>query len=177
MGKYLGYGLLIAEQEKVEPFKSQGQRADKTPGETQLFVKQVKIEGKRYIVCRNEAEAEKDRKDRGAIVAALDAQLTKGDKALVGNSAYRRYLRKIGNAKDTRSFEIDAGKLAEEARFDGIFVLRTNAKVTPLQAVLRYRDLLQVENLFLRTKAIMPNHGSDKKPDHSEALSVRSNTS
>jgi len=42
-------------------------------GETQLFVKQVKIEGKRYIVCRNEAEAEKDRKDREAIVAALDA--------------------------------------------------------------------------------------------------------
>src|SRR5208283_4129286 len=134
-------------------------------GETQLFVKQVKFEGKRYIVCRNEAEAEKDRKDRGAIVTALDAQLKKGDKALVGNSAYRRYLRKIGNAKDTRSFEIDAGKLAEEARFDGIFVLRTNAKVTPLQAVLRYRDLLQVENLFLRTKAIMRTrpifHSSD----------------
>ena len=134
-------------------------------GETQLFVKQVTIEGKRYIVCRNEAEAEKDRKDREAIVTALDAQLKKGDKALVGNSAYRRYLRKIGKAKDNRSFEIDAGKLAEEARFDGIFVLRTNAKVTPLQAVLRYRDLLQVENLFLRTKAMMRTrpifHSSD----------------
>ena len=110
---------------------------ERKAGETQLFVKQVKFEGKRYIVCRNEAEAEKDRKDREAIVAALDAQLKKGDKALVGNSAYRRYLRKIGKAKDNRSFEIDAGKLAEEARFDGIFVLRTNAKVTPLQAVLR----------------------------------------
>ena len=80
----------------------------------------MKNEGKRYIVCRNEAEAEKDRKDREAIVTALDAQLKKGDKALVGNSAYRRYLRKIGKAKDNRSFEIDAGKLAEEARFDGI---------------------------------------------------------
>src|ERR1019366_4261340 len=71
------------------------------------------------------------------------------------NSAYRRYLRKIGKAEDQRSFEIDAGKLAEEARFDGIFVLRTNAKVTPLQA----------ENLFLRTKAIMRTrpifHSSD----------------
>jgi transposase len=138
---------------------------ERKAGETQLFVKQVQIEGKRYIVCRNEAEAEKDRKDREAIVAALDAQLKKGDKALVGNSAYRRYLRKIGKAKDTRSFEIDAGKLAEEARFDGIFVLRTNAKVTPLQAVLRYRDLLQVENLFSRTKAIMRTrpifHSSD----------------
>ena len=44
-------------------------------------------------------------------------------------------------------------------------MLRTNAKVTPLQAVLRYRDLLQVENLFLRTKAIMRTrpifHSSD----------------
>jgi hypothetical protein len=133
-------------------------------GETQLFVKQVKVEGVRYVVCRNEEEAGNDRKEREAIVAALDAQLKKGDKALIGNSAYRRYLRKVG-AKGVHSFEIDAGKLAEEARFDGIFVLRTNAKVTPLQAVLRYRDLLQVEDLFRRTKAIMRTrpifHSSD----------------
>ena len=137
---------------------------ERKAGETQLFVKQVKAEGVRYVVCRNEAEAENDRKDREAIVAALDAQLKKGDKALIGNSAYRRYLRKVG-AKGAHSFEIDAGKLAEEARFDGIFVLRTNAKVTPLQAVLRYRDLLLVEDLFRRTKAIMRTrpifHSSD----------------
>jgi transposase len=124
-------------------------------GETQLFVKKVEIEGRRYIVCRNEAEAERDRADREKIVAGLDAQLKKGDKALVGNSAYRRYLRKSPRAKGSPAFEIDAGKIAEEARFDGIFVLRTNAKITPLQAVLRYRDLLQVEELFRRTKAIM----------------------
>ena len=134
-------------------------------GETQLFVKEVKIEGKRYIVCRNEAEAEKDRKDREAIVAALDAQLKKGDKALIGNSAYRRYLRKTPEMKHRPAFEIDPGKLAQEARFDGIFVLRTNAKITPLQAVLRYRDLLKVENLFLQTKAVMRTrpifHSSD----------------
>ena len=34
--------------------------------ETQLFVKQIKIEGV-YVACRNEAEAENDRKDREAI--------------------------------------------------------------------------------------------------------------
>ena len=118
---------------------------ERQSGETQLFAKQETIEDQRYIVCRNETEAEKDRKDR---VAALDAK--KGDKALVGNSAYRRYLRKTHETKDKPAFKIDAGKLAEEARFDGIFVLRTNAKITPLQAVLRYRDLLKVENLFLR---------------------------
>jgi transposase len=137
---------------------------ERKAGETQLFVKQIKVEGVRYVVCRNEEEAENDRKEREAIVVALDAQLKKGDKALIGNSAYRRYLRKAG-ARGAHSFEIDAGKLAEEARFDGIFALRTNAKVTPLQAVLRYRDLLQVEDLFRRTKAIMRTrpifHSSD----------------
>jgi transposase len=138
---------------------------ERQTGETQLFVKQMTLEDKRYIVCRNEAEAENDRKDRERIVAALDTQLKKGDKALIGNSAYRRYLRKTGERKNTPIFEIDLGKLAEEARFDGVFVLRTNAKITPLQAVLRYRDLLKVENLFLRTKAVMRTrpifHSSD----------------
>jgi hypothetical protein len=43
--------------------------------------------------------------------------------------------------------------------------LRINARITPLQAVLRYRDLLQVENLFRRAKAILRTrpiyHSSD----------------
>src|SRR4051812_32589348 len=89
--------------------------------ETQLFIKEVQIEGRRYIVCRNEAEAEKDAADRQAIIAALDQQLKRGDKALIGNSAYRPYLR----ATSKKAFEIDPGKLAEEARYDGLFVLRT----------------------------------------------------
>ena len=44
-------------------------------------------------------------------------------------------------------------------------MLRTNARVTPLQAVLRYRDLLQVEDLFRTAKALMRTrpiyHSSD----------------
>ncbi len=129
--------------------------------ETQLFVKEVQVEGRRYIVCRNEAEAEKDAADRRAIIEALDQQLKRGDKALIGNSAYRRYLR----ATAKKAFEIDPGKLAEEARYDGLFVLRTNARIPPLQAVLRYRDLMQVEQLFRTAKALMRTrpiyHSSD----------------
>src|SRR3982751_6230958 len=129
--------------------------------ETQLFVKEVQAEGRRYIVCRNEAEAEKDAADRTAIIAALDQQLKRGDKALIGNSAYRRYLR----ATSKKAFEIDPGKLADEARYDGVFVLRTNARITPLQAVLRYRDLIQVEQLFRSAKTLMRTrpiyHSSD----------------
>jgi transposase len=141
--------------------------------ETQLFAKEVRHEGRRYIVCRNEAEAEKDRADRQAIVAALEAQLRRGDKALVGNSAYRRYLRRAGGGtkdgaaggKPDPAFEIDAGKLAEEAQYDGVFVLRTNARITPLQAMLRYRELLRVEDLFRRAKSVLRTrpifHSSD----------------
>ena len=123
---------------------------ERARGETQLFVKEITVGGARYVVCRNEAEAEKDRADRQAVVDGLQRRLADGEKALIGNSAYRRYLRRTGAGK---AFEIDAGKLAEEARFDGIFVLRTNAGMTPLNAVLRYRELLTVEDLFRRAKA------------------------
>jgi transposase len=140
--------------------------------ETQLFAKQVRHAGRRYIVCRNEAEAEKDRADRQAIIAGLEQQLRRGDKALIGNSAYRRYLRRVaapgakgGKDKPGPAFEIDAGKLADEARHDGIFVLRTNARITPLQAMLRYRELLEVETLFRKTKSVLHTrpiyHSSD----------------
>ena len=91
----------------------------------QLFAKEVRLEGRRYIVCRNEAEAERDRTDRQAIIAGLEQQLRKGDKSLIGNTAYRRYLRRTGQAAGATgsAFEIDPGKLAEEAKYDGIFVL------------------------------------------------------
>jgi Transposase DDE domain len=144
--------------------------------QTQLFVKEVMVQGRRHIVCRNEAEVAKDAADRRAVIAALERQLQRGDKALIGNSAYRRYLRRTGattgkgekakgKGKAAPAFEIDPGKLAEEAQYDGLFVLRTNARITPLQAVLRYRDLLGVERLFRTAKALMRTrpiyHASD----------------
>jgi len=60
------------------------------------------------------------------------------------SSVYRRSP-KSGDTDDTPAFNVDAGKLAEETRFDGTFILRANAKVTLLQAV-RYGALLSVEN-------------------------------
>ncbi|WP_292620165.1 hypothetical protein [Mesorhizobium sp.] len=76
---------------------------ERQKGETQLWVKEVKVDKQRYIVGRNDAEAEKDRAERQAVVTGLEAQLKKGDKALVGNSAYRRYLRRTDAGK---AFEI-----------------------------------------------------------------------
>ncbi|MFN3457760.1 MAG: hypothetical protein ACK4Z8_09315 [Novosphingobium sp.] len=92
----------------------------------------------------------KTRADRQQIIDSLQKNLRKGDKALLGNGAFKRFLRK---ANTGAAFEIDAGKLAEEACFDGISVVTTNADITALQAVIGYRELLQVESLFYKAKA------------------------
>jgi hypothetical protein len=55
------------------------------------------LAGRRYIACRNHQEAEKDAADRASIVAALERQLAKGDKTLVSNTCFRRYLKTIND--------------------------------------------------------------------------------
>ena len=128
---------------------------------TELEAKQVKIGNRRYIVCRNLAEARRDAEQRGAILDGLRAKLAQGDKALVGNSGFRRYLKTVS----AEPFAIDETRVAEDARFDGLYVLRTNTKLTPLQVMLRYRDLLRVEQLFRQAKAVLATrpiyHSSD----------------
>lgn len=123
----------------------------RTRGEALLEAKDVVVEGCRYIVCRNPDEAARDAANRAAILDGLRRQLAKGDKALVGNSAYRRYLKtpKRGH------FKVDEARVAADAELDGLFVLRTNTRLTPLQAMLRYRELLVVEQLFRTAKALL----------------------
>ena len=136
-------------------------------GTTDLLVKQVirsgrdaepapaKAGGKpcrrRYIVCRNEAEAQKDAAERAAILAALEEALRRGDKSLVGNRGDRRFL----TLKSSRRFEIDPRRIALDALFDGIYVIRVSTKLTPLQATLRYRDRWMVEDIFRTAKSLL----------------------
>ena len=113
--------------------------------------KTVMLAGRRYIVCRNRQEAEKDAADRASIVAALERQLAKGDKALVGNIGFRRYLKTISD----EHFAIDPDKIEEEKKFDGIFVLRTNTDLNPLEAMLCYKQLWTVEQAFRTAKHLL----------------------
>ena len=113
--------------------------------------KAVTLAGRRYIVCRNHQEAQKDAADRISILAALERQLAKGDKALIGNTGYRRYLKTISD----EHFAIDAAKVEEEKKFDGIFVLRTNTDLNPLEAMLCYKHLWTVEQTFRTAKHLL----------------------
>jgi hypothetical protein len=108
------------------------------------------LAGRRYIVCRNREEMKKDAAARAAILAALERQLKKGDKSLVGNKGYRRFLA----TPDDDHFVIDRAKAEEDAKFDGIFVLRTNADLAPLDAMLCYKRLWMVERAFRTSKSL-----------------------
>jgi transposase len=92
-----------------------------------LKVKEVTIEDRRYVVCLNEEQRRKDAADRQAIVEHLREQLKRGDKDLIGNKGYRKYLR----VTSAEHFAIDEDKIEEEARYDGQWVLQTHLADEP----------------------------------------------
>src|SRR5262249_50493743 len=121
---------------------------------------------RRYIVCRNRQKAWKDAADRASIVAALERQLAKGDKALVGNTGFRRYLKMISE----EHFAIDPEKIEAEKKFDGIFVLRTNTDLNPLEAMLCYKQLWTVEQTFRTAKHLFSTRRSSTSSTRPSAV-------
>lgn len=116
-----------------------------------MKVKEVSIEDRRYIVCLNEEQRRKDAADRQAIVEHLREQLKRGDKDLVGNKGYRKYLQ----ALEGEHFTIDEKKIKEEARYDGLWVLQTNLADEPEIIALAYKELWMVEDMFRTMKSIL----------------------
>jgi hypothetical protein len=116
-----------------------------------LKVKEVLIADRRYVVCLNEEQRRKDAADRRAIVEHLREQLKRGDKDLIGNKGYRKYLQ----AGEGKHFTIDEAKIKEEARYDGKWVLQTNLADEPEIIALAYKELWMVEDLFRTMKSIL----------------------
>ena len=116
-----------------------------------LKVKEVWMEDtRRYVVCVNEDQATKDRHDREAVVASLRDALGHGDKSLVGNKGYRKYLRAGG-----KQFAVDEDKIKEEARYDGKWVLTTNTDLPAREVALKYKQLWMVEEVFRSMKSLL----------------------
>jgi len=130
--------------EEVFP-KAKGSKAP-----SPLRVKEVRIGERRYIVCLNEDQAAKDRHDREAIVAALEGALKQGDKTLIGNKGFRRYVAARGER-----FAIDTEKVKAEARYDGLWVLATNTALSAREVALKYKQLWMVEDAFRSMKSLL----------------------
>lgn len=117
-----------------------------------LKVKEVRVEGRRYVVCLNEEQRRKDAADRAAIVAALREQLARGgEKSLIGNKGYRKFVKSAA----PEAFVVDEAKIEADAIYDGHWVLRTNMDLEPELVAVSYKHLWTVEDLFRTMKTAL----------------------
>jgi transposase len=124
---------------------------EKSSDPSPLKVKEVRVDQRRYVVCLNDEQARKDRADREAIVSALREQLKQGDKSLVGNKGYRKFIKTGG-----KTFSIDEAKVKRESRFDGKWVLQTDLdEMSAAEVALKYKQLWMVEEMFRTAKTLL----------------------
>ena len=130
--------------------------------------------GERLIACRNPLLGEERARKREALLDSTEKELEKIRKAVERERNPLRGREKIGvrvggvlgrfkMAKHFRleitdtafSFERDSERIEDEARLDGIYVIRTSVpeeEMTPEAAVEAYKSLSRVERAFRSTK-------------------------
>lgn len=116
-----------------------------------LKVKEVTVDGKRYVVCLNEEEAKRDKAVREQIEVKLRAKLEHGSiKDLIGNSEYKRYITVIQEAAT-----INKAKLKQEELYDGLYIVQTNTDLPAKEVATAYRDLWKIERAFRSLKSTL----------------------
>ena len=84
------------------------------------------------------------------MVASLRDALHHGDKSLVGNKGYRKFLQ-----AGRQQFTVDEDQIQEEARYDGKWVLTTNTDLPASEIALKYKQLWMVEEVFRSMKSLL----------------------
>jgi hypothetical protein len=144
-------GCKMRQQKEVtEEVLSRAGRFHPVGDKGNLEVKQVMVDGRRYVVCRNPLEVNKDAAAREAILAKLQEALSHGPKSLLGNVGFKRFLHVQKGA-----VTIDRDAIERDARLDGKFVLRTSTDLPTEQVALAYKSLWRVERAFRETKSTL----------------------
>ena len=116
-----------------------------------LGVAERTLDGKRYVLCYNEDQAKKDVLARESMIAKLTQTLESGEaKSLVGNTGYRRFLK-----GEKGAWRINSKAVADDALFDGMFVLRTNTELPMAEVARTYKGLWRVERTFREQKSTL----------------------
>ena len=135
--------------EHVETLKDEEQN-ESYQVKRNLFVMEKVVNNKRYVVCYNPDEAKKDKMVRDEIVAKLEAEIEGSPKKYMKHRLHKRFL------KITKiTTEIDTVKVAEEEKYDGLFVIETDTNLSAEEVALRYKDLLMVERGFRCLKSTL----------------------
>jgi transposase len=113
---------------------------------------------KRYILCFNPKEAERQEKHRQDVIACLERELESHPDSnasaqwaieLLASRRYKRYL-KVTKAGKIR---INRGAVRQAAKYDGKWVLETNDDTISLEdAAMGYKGLMVIERCFRSLK-------------------------
>jgi transposase len=140
-----------------------------------LRVKEIRVgeadQAKRFIICHNPAEAEREKAARDETIRRLQAELERIDKqrakaknakaaaahtraecALRDHPALGRYLRQTSTGR----LRIDKAKMNSEAKLDGKYLLSTSdPDLSAEDVALGYKNLLEAERGFRDLKGII----------------------
>jgi hypothetical protein len=107
------------------------------PVDPNLRVKEVVIEGRRYVMCHNPDEERRDLARRMSILEKLRSELeggvswtSEGGIKIRANAAFRRYITP-GRGEQKGLITISERRVKEDARYDGKWVVRTSKQDLP----------------------------------------------
>jgi transposase len=105
----------------------------------------------RLIITYSDDRAKKDRYNRDKGIRKLEKQIQRGrlTKASINNRGYNKFLKLEGQI----NVSLDAEKLKQESRWDGLKGYLTNAKLHKNQIIENYQHLWQIEKAFRIAKS------------------------
>jgi transposase len=114
---------------------------------------------RRYVVCHNPREAERQKRHREEVLEALEAELatlaggnSKRACQLMASRRYGPYLRRLKGG----DLRIDRGAVRERAKRDGRWVIRSNDEELSAEDLgLAYKQLMRVEEGWKTLKSIL----------------------
>lgn len=161
-GHYIAGEKMRAGKPEVEAALSRAGRYRKV--KDNLEVKEITVgDGEkrvRYVLARNPEGAKRDRAEREAIVKRIEEELShlpelegeshsKAACALLSHKVYGRYLKTDAKGNPV----IDRKRIAEDARLDGKYLIRTSDDTLSAEDVaLGYKQLAEVEAAFKSLK-------------------------
>jgi hypothetical protein len=127
-----------------------------------LFVKDVLIDERRYVVCHNPDEDARDKARRESILGKLSEELEGGvpwdsqaGAKIRTNGAYRRYITK-GRGKSKGLIVLSKSRIQEDERYDGKWVVHTSRKdLSPEDVACLYKSEGAIERDWRDLKSVL----------------------
>lgn len=124
-----------------------------------LKVKEVKVNGYRYIICYNPIQAKRDKNIRESVIESLEEAIdgldpdSKKAAELYGHQYKRRFLRKLKDG----TFKIDRSQIRADEKLDGKYILYTSAdekNYNKEEIASTYKKLSNIERSFRSLKSL-----------------------